>query len=467
MTNFDNVAERKAEEEWRAWLGDVKGALDELIGMVHRKRGGGEFEEIVRYYGGSFNICIQISFDDDGPDAILRLAKAGVTAFRDEKVRNEVEVMNFLRQNTTIPVPRVVDWGLTADSPQDLGPYIIMDYVEGVHLSDLLQKPSENAEAPIVLNPDVDNEMLDIVYQQIAGFMLQLYQFEFSTVGAIALDPDESKTWSATRRPLTYNMNELVTCADYPASLFSSEPFQSTKKYMEALADQHLNHLRTQRNLADNVDDAERRYVARHLFAQLAVSRYTTDRNHNTGPFKLFCDDFRPSNILVDETTLQITAVLDFEFTNAMPTQFSEEPPWWLLLRGPARRLDAGETIEELIKSYQPRLEQFLRALEHEEVRRCIFQDQTQCLSSLMRNSWKSGNFWFNLAARNSFDMDAVFYAYLDGADFGGNAGPHLLSEELQRELKPFVEMKMDQKALHDLEFQSLLSSQSVSWSHT
>lgn len=456
MTSFDKVAEAKAEERWKDWLGDVKEALDELIQMVHHERGGGEFEEIVRYYGGSFNICLQIRFDDDGPDAILRLAKAGVTAFRDEKVSNEVEVMSLLRQNTTIPVPRVIAWGLTADSPHDLGPFIIMDYVEGVHLSDLLQKPSDNTEAPIVLNPNVDNDMLDTIYQQIAGFMLQLYQFNFSSIGAIAQDPDGSKTWSVTRRPLTYNMNELVTCADYPAGLFSSQPFQTTEKYLGALADQHITHLKTQRNLADDADDAERRYIARHLFAPLAAKKYITDSNHNTGPFKLFCDDFRPSNILVNKASLQITAVLDFEFTNAMPTQFAEEPPWWLLLRGPARRLDEGETIEEFVELYQPRLEQFLRALEHEEVRTGVIHDQKQCLSSLMRNSWNGGNFWFNMAARNSFDMDAVFYAYLNSTVFGGKAGPHLLSEDVRQELRTFVEMKMDQKALHDLEFQSL-----------
>lgn len=456
MTNFDEVAETKAVEEWRAWLSDVKCALDELIAVVCRARGGGGFQEIVRYYGGSFNICIQMRFSDDGPDVILRLAKAGVTAFRDEKVMNEVEVMKFLRRNTTIPVPRVIDWGLTADSPGHLGPYIVMNYVEGVHLSDLLQKPNTDAEAPIVLDPDVDNVMLDGVYRQIAGFMLQLYRFEFSSIGAIAQDPNESKTWSATRRPLTYNMNELVTCANYPPALCSTEPFRSTREYLGALTDQHVNHLNIQRNLADDACDAERRYVARHLFARLAADRYQTDRDRNTGPFRLFCDDFRPSNMLIDESTLQITAVLDFEFTNAMPAQFAEEPPWWLLLRGPARRLDEGETIEEFLELYQPRVEQFLRALEHEEVRIGASRDHMTCLSRLMRNSWENGDFWFNMMARNSFDMDAVFYAYMDEAHFGGRAGPHLLSEGLQRGLKAFVEMKMDQKARHDLECKSL-----------
>ncbi|RMZ91883.1 hypothetical protein DV736_g867, partial [Chaetothyriales sp. CBS 134916] len=148
----------------------------------------------MHWYGGSFNICVQINFDDDRPDIILRLAKVRVTTFRDEKVKNEVEVMKFLRQHTTIPVPRIIGWGLTADSPRGLGPFIIMDYVEGEDLSDLLQKPNDDKEAPLTLNPDLDNKTLDIIYRQIAGFMLQIYQFDFPAIGAIAQDSERPNT---------------------------------------------------------------------------------------------------------------------------------------------------------------------------------------------------------------------------------------------------------------------------------
>ena len=57
------------------------------------------------------------------------------------------------------------------------------------------------------------------------------------------------------------------------------------------------------------------------------------DHDGDTGPFKLCWFDFRPCNILVDKDTLQITAILNLELTNAMPAQFAHEPFWWLLLR--------------------------------------------------------------------------------------------------------------------------------------
>ena len=165
--------------------------------------------------------------------------------------------------------------------------------------------------------------------------------------------------------------------------------------------------------------------------------------------------------MLVDKDTLQITAVLDFEFTNAMPARFVQEPPWWLLLRRPSIRLDDDEPIEEFLEEYQPRLDQFLRALEHEETKTGTEQAPVGRLSTLMRNSWQQGDFWFNIAARHGFDIDAVFYAYFDGANFGGRAGADILSKDLQRDMKKFVEM--EQKTLHDLELLALESDSSES----
>jgi hypothetical protein len=70
--------------------------------------------------------------------------------------------------------------------------------------------------------------------------------------------------------------------------------------------------------------------------------------------------------MLADPETLQITAVLDFEFTKAMPAQFAYDPPWWLLLLGPDMWLE-HHSMEKFMIRYAPRLEQFLRALERVE----------------------------------------------------------------------------------------------------
>ena len=183
MTFVDEIAESKGEAEWLSWKDKVIDSMDEIAAFVARRRKGGEAERIVHYYRGSFNICIHIKFKDTGPDAIIRFPKAGVTAFRDEKVEKEVQVMKFLSQNTTIPLPRLISWGLTVESPQELGPFIIMDYVEGTHLSDILKKPTLSNREKEILNPDIDDTTLDIIYRQIADIMLQFYEIDFSHIG--------------------------------------------------------------------------------------------------------------------------------------------------------------------------------------------------------------------------------------------------------------------------------------------
>lgn len=65
------------------------------------------------------------------------------------------------------------------------------------------------------------------------------------------------------------------------------------------------------------------------------------------GHFLLFCDDLRLTNMLVDPATQRITTILDWEFTNAMSSQFAEDVSWWLLLRNPARWI-SGRVIKYL-----------------------------------------------------------------------------------------------------------------------
>ncbi|CRK15762.1 hypothetical protein BN1723_002488 [Verticillium longisporum] len=264
--------------------------------------------------------------------------------------------MEYLRQHTTIPIPHIHNWGFTAESPQHFGRYIIMDYVEGTLLSKVLKKPTESDQEDMVLDPDVDNSMLDTIYRQVADYLLPLSQLSFTRIGAISKD---GGTWSVTKRPLTYNMNELATVAGYPDDLFPTSTFDRAGDYFASVAHEHLIHLWTQRNLADDSEIAQARFIARHRFVQLTAKYCIND----AGPFLLFCDDLRPSNMLVNPATFQITAVLDFELTNALPAQFSYDPPWWLLLSGPGLWLDR-RGIEEFRDLYEPRMEQFLQALE-------------------------------------------------------------------------------------------------------
>lgn len=451
-TWFDEIAETNGDDECRAWLNEVFDSKAELLHFVATRLKINEAGKYIGFLKGSFNFSFRFNFDS-GQDVIIRFPKPGHTAFRDEKVANEVQIMEYLSQNTTIPIPRVHSWGLTAESPRQFGPFIIMNFIDGTLLSTILKQPTENDQESLVLNPNIDSTSLDMIYHQIANYMLQLSQLKFTRIGAISMD-HASNTWSVTKRPLTYNMNELATVAGYPADQIPTAPFVYASDYLTSVAKEHLTHLWTQRNLADTPEIAHKRFIARHRFSQL-IQKHCVD---DGGPFIPFCDDMRPSNMLVNPETLRITAVLDLEFTNAMPAQFTYDPPWWLLLSGPEMWLDRC-AMEEFVGLYEPRLEQFLQALERVEEESTLMSRQTSepRLSTRMRSSWKTGRFWFNYAARKSFEVDTIYWAALHD----GDAGAELLDEKTRAEMESFTQIKMEQLRAYEEECTARFSCES------
>ncbi|KAM5350645.1 hypothetical protein ACJ41O_007150 [Fusarium nematophilum] len=434
-TDYDRMCEEDGDDECRAWLSRLIDAKPQIVAFVENRVGGGDTGEFIGYLKGSYNLGLRIGFSNGRGDVVIRFPKPGHTVWRAEKVENEVQVISYLKHHTTIPVPNIVDWGPVEDSPQCLGPFIIMEFIEGTRLSSILKKPTEREEDDLILDPDVDETMLDTIYEQLADYLLQLSRLEFDRIGAITKDEGEDNSWSVTRRPLTYNMNELATATQHPRDTFPSKPLDSATEFFQSAASDHLIHLETHRNLAKNTEDARRRFIARHRFQQL-VSKFCIE---DQGPFRLFCDDLQPSNMLINPETLQIVAVLDWEFTNAMPAQFAYDPPWWLLLLGPDMWLER-HTVEEFLSRYVPRMEQFLQALERVEARSGAGPQDTR-LSPRMRDSWDTGRFWFNYAARKSMDVDAVYWKTLheDGA------GLEMLDDAIRAQMEPFVEMKMQQ----------------------
>jgi aminoglycoside phosphotransferase (APT) family kinase protein len=93
----------------------------------------------------------------DNTTWILRLVRGGKVRpeYADEKVAVEVEVLALLRHRTSIPVPAVHCWGLAADNPLGLGPYILMDFIEGVSANAFLSHPDEDTR---ILREDIARE---------------------------------------------------------------------------------------------------------------------------------------------------------------------------------------------------------------------------------------------------------------------------------------------------------------------
>lgn len=267
-------------------------------------------------------------------------------------------------------------------------------------------------------------------------------------------------------RPITLNMSNMVQLSNIPQSVFPLKAtiYKTVDDWYVALAEMQMATLIFQHNdIVDSENNCTTKYVARQLFCKVAkqgrLSTFGFTASKNPGAtlpaadgsssFRLWPDDFRPANVLVDDNE-QIAGIIDWEFTYVGPRQFTLDPPWWLLIEVP-EMWENG--IEDWAHVYETRLETWLSELEKVEK---DMKPGSLLLSAYMRESWETGRFWLNYAARKSWAFDAIYWTYLDERLFGKREyhGPreeiwksriHLLSEQEQTAMEPLVQIKMEE----------------------
>jgi hypothetical protein len=450
--DFDDLAWERSDGQFDLWKKQKLLKWENLIaaGNLIDKWRGGVPDTLLTPGRGAFNAWIRLTFLDGG-SAVMRIPCYGRSMFREEKVQRELSVMRFLERHTNIAVPHILHYGMTKECPDELGPFIIMEYIEHDHdLVDALNTPGIPDDERPILDPNVSEERLVFAYGQMADIMLQLSKHTFSDIGCIGRKDEKDDfddIWTVMYRPLTLNMNELVQVGNFPPHLLPNSPFKTSYSYFIALADMHMAHLETQRNDAiESSEDCRRKYIARCLFRKLAREGRFCKYN-DRGPFKLFCDDFRPANVLTN-ADFKVTGAIDWEFTYSAPLEFVYSPPFWLLLEIP-EYWPGG--LDDWIGIYEKRLQMFLAALEEREIE-AIDRGQLkqgQSLSMHMKESWESGDCWISYAARRSWAFDMIYWAKIDRRFFGdGDIHDRfkLLTQKEQQDIDGFVQKKIEEK---------------------
>ncbi|BDD58731.1 hypothetical protein MAP00_003988 [Monascus purpureus] len=81
---------------------------------------------------------------------------------------------------------------------------------------------------------------------------------------------------------------------------------------------------------------------------------------------------------------------------------------------------------------------------------------ESERLSPHMAQSLDNGQFWFCLAATSSFGFDDIYWKFIDPVHYGEFTAIEdrigLLIQQEQDDLKPFVQLKMQQREDADLE---------------
>lgn len=124
--DFDHRAEQKPNLTFQVWPQNLlKNSPEELAGKVACRHCPGTPVKAARAANGAFNICYRVTYDN-GYRVLVRFTCLGRVVTRNEKVEDEVAIMQYVAEHTTIPVPKVSGFGKCP-----VGPYIVMDFVEG------------------------------------------------------------------------------------------------------------------------------------------------------------------------------------------------------------------------------------------------------------------------------------------------------------------------------------------------
>ncbi|KAL5940694.1 hypothetical protein ACKVV1_008363 [Pyricularia oryzae] len=243
------------------------------------------------------------------PDVLVRLPTPYLAQFPDGRAHQETTTARFRRQKTDVPLPQVLHHG----RDETLGSHLIIRYME--HRRDMYISSSELKDS----------------YRRMVRCLLQPHKRNFSRIRSL-LEDDYGST-SAAGRPVTQNMNNMLQLANMPRSVLpkQNKRFDTADEWYVALAEMHVAQLVFQHNdLIASEDDCRNKYVARQLFRRLTkkgkISTYgfTSDKwtdfatNNELrapaldgeGSFKLWCDDVRPVNVLLDDDD-KIAAVID------------------------------------------------------------------------------------------------------------------------------------------------------------
>lgn len=242
--DFDYVAWDQSDKRFDTWKNEKLLKQENLIaaGNLIDKWRGGVPGTLLTPGRGSFNVWVRLEFVDGG-SAVMRIPCYGRSMFPDEKIQREVSVIRFLEFHTSIPVPHILHYGMAKERPDELGPFIIREYVEDEYdLVDALNSPGiPNDERPI-LDPQISEERLTFAYGQMADIMLQMSKHTFAEIGCIARAnevDDFDDAWVVKHRPLTLNMNELAQVGNFPPHLLPDGPFPTSSSYYQPCSYAH------------------------------------------------------------------------------------------------------------------------------------------------------------------------------------------------------------------------------------
>ncbi|KAF8580487.1 hypothetical protein K439DRAFT_298741 [Ramaria rubella] len=262
---------------------------------------------LVKLAEGGYHKVYNVIRGDGVPlDAVVRVA---CPAFPRDKLESEVATYRFLNAFTKLPIPRIHAWNSDASNPVG-AEYMIMDRIPGIPASMKWDSLSEEDKQNVV--------------SQIAHHLLALFSLRFERAGSLCFDLTAAKFYVGpiVSTPFYRALDGFVRTPDIPVSHDidpNRGPFSTVSEYLSSFLKAELEFVSLHRSLAllevqdSNTLSPESRLEQGWRVIEKAIELclvYPGDipvlgkYSHPEMPFGLKLDDFRLSNVMIDENLM-------------------------------------------------------------------------------------------------------------------------------------------------------------------
>lgn len=313
-----------------------------------------------------------------------------------------------MADKTTIPLPKIYAYRL-GDGPEPLSSFVILEYVEGQKLSGVWLK-------------SLSDEQRKHLYTSLANIHIQLRRLEFPSIGCLARGPEG---FHVRKKVATIDINMQELEGLHPSeiqTLFYDDQnrLTSANDYVAMLLQIADNAFAKGRSSVFEKDQGEDALYHLHIFREYAKG--WMDCRLDKGPFVLVHGDFEPFNLIVNEN-MDITSVLDWEWSRVVPVQFFK-PPLWLRIPD-TTKLAYNFVYNDYLKSFDQFLE-ILRTREHEKYGNGLLSDE-------WAKAKENSGFLVANALENWTDMDWFANRYINWKCYQGKA-------DLDKRVEAFME---------------------------
>ncbi|KAI6020795.1 kinase-like domain-containing protein, partial [Pisolithus microcarpus] len=270
--------------------------------------------------------------------AVLGVVRVAAPAFPKDKLESEVATLKYLASRTQIPVPQVYAWNSDASNPAG-AEYIIMQKMPGVSADTKWDTLSMSVKERTV--------------SQVTEYLKAMFALRFDRAGSLYLSSpskDDVHVGPIVSIPFFRAVDGIIRVpdADPPSHTELSqyrEPFPNTTEYLQSFLRAELHILsRYHSAVLAEMEEADQEAAASRLELGERVLRKALELcsvypgNHQPGgpistperPFSLHLDDFRLSNIMIDEESGDVTSLIDFEGATIAPLWECAVIPAWL-----------------------------------------------------------------------------------------------------------------------------------------